>query len=392
MAEEAAVTPRTEDMTAPLTHLRMIDLSRQMPGPFCSMLLADLGVDVLHIANPSDPMGVGIPFMARNKRSMTLNLKSEPGRDILLRLVRDADIVLEGYRPGVPQRLGIDYERLRGVNPRLIYCTISGFGQDGPYRDRVGHDINYLGYAGVLNYVGAAGGPPVIPGVQIADIGGGALMAAVGILSAVIARERTGAGQFIDISMLDGSLVWNAYHMVLWLFSGHLPSRGGEQLTGRYACYNVYETSDGRYLTIGAFETHFWATLCRHFGREDFIEAQWEEGERRDTMLRFFRDAFRTKTLAAWMRELGDQDICVGPVNTLEEVFADPQLRHRHMVGDLDTPSGRALAIGTPIKLSGTPASLRTPPPKFGEHTEAVLASLGFDAAVVARLREQGVL
>ncbi len=370
----------------------MIDLSRQMPGPFCSMLLADLGLDVLHIANPSDPMGVGIPFMARNKRSMTLNLKSAPGRDILLRLVRDADILLEGYRPGVPQRLGIDYERLRAVNPRLIYCTISGFGQDGPYRNRVGHDINYLGYAGVLNYVGAAGGPPIIPGVQIADIGGGALMAAVGILTAVIARERTGHGQFIDISMLDGSLAWNAYHIVMWLLAGKLPARGGEQLTGRYACYNVYETSDGRHLTIGAFEAHFWATLCRHFGREDFIEAQWDEGERRETILQFFRDAFRKKTLAEWMRELGEQDICVGPVSTLEEVFADPQLRHRDMVRDLDTPSGRALTIGTPIKLSDTPASLRTPPPKFGEHTDAVLATLGFGTDEIARLREQGVL
>ncbi len=379
-------------MTSPLAHLRMIDLSRQMPGPFCSMLLADLGMDVLHVANPSDPMGVGIPFMARNKRSMKLNLKSELGRNILLRLVRDADVVLEGYRPGVPQRLGIDYERLRAINPRLIYCTISGFGQDGPYRNRVGHDINYLGYAGVLNYVGAADGPPVIPGVQIADIGGGALMAAVGILTAVIARERTGKGQFIDISMLDGSLAWNAYHILMWLLAGKLPARGGEQLTGRYACYNVYETSDARHLTIGAFETHFWATLCRHFGREDFIEAQWDEGERREAMLRFFREAFRQKTLAQWMHELGDQDICVGPVKTLEEVFADPQLRHRQMVQDLDTPSGRAMTIGTPIKLSDTPASLRTPPPRFGEHTEAVLASLGFSADEIAQLREQGVL
>ncbi len=379
-------------MTSPLAHLRMIDLSRQMPGPFCSMLLADLGMDVLHVANPSDPMGVGIPFMARNKRSMKLNLKSELGRNILLRLVRDADVVLEGYRPGVPQRLGIDYERLRAINPRLIYCTISGFGQDGPYRNRVGHDINYLGYAGVLNYVGAADGPPVIPGVQIADIGGGALMAAVGILTAVIARERTGQGQFIDISMLDGSLAWNAYHILMWLLAGKLPARGGEQLTGRYACYNVYETSDARHLTIGAFETHFWATLCRHFGREDFIEAQWDEGERREAMLRFFREAFRQKTLAQWMHELGDQDICVGPVKTLEEVFADPQLRHRQMVQDLDTPSGRAMTIGTPIKLSDTPASLRTPPPRFGEHTEAVLASLGFSADEIAQLREQGVL
>jgi len=385
------LTPQTLAML-PLAHLRLLDLSRQLPGPFCSMLLADFGVDVLAIANPSDPMGVGIPFLARNKRHMTLNLKSAAGRDIFLRLASDADIVLEGYRPGVPQRLGIDYETLRARNPRLIYCSISGYGQDGPYRDRVGHDVNYLGYAGVLNFVGAAGGPPVIPGVQIADIGGGALMAAVGILTAVIARARTGRGQFVDVAMLDGSVAWNAYHIVMWLFAGKLPARGGEQLTGRYPCYAVYETRDQRHITIGAFEPQFWTTLCRHFGREDFIVPQWDDGEKREEMFRFFRAAFRAKTLAEWMRELGDKEICFGPVNTLEETFADPQLRHRQMVFDLETPEGRAMTIGTPIKLRDTPAALRTAPPQFGEHTDSVLAGLGFSAEKIAQLRAQGVV
>lgn len=356
------------------------------------MLLADFGVDVLAIANPLDPMGVGIPFLARNKRHMTLNLKSAAGRDILLRLIAETDILLEGYRPGVPARLGIDYDTLRARNPRLIYCSISGYGQDGPYRDRVGHDINYLGYAGVLNFVGQAGGPPVIPGVQIADIGGGSLMAAVGILTAVIARQQTGRGQFVDVSMLDGSLAWNAYHILMWLLAGGLPTRGGEQLTGGYPCYNVYETRDGRHVTIGAFEPHFWATLCRHFDRDDFIERQWDEGEAREEMFRFFRTAFRQKTLAEWMQELGDQDICFGPVNTLEESFADPQLRHRQMVFDLETPAGRAMTIGAPIKLSETPATLRTPAPSFGEHTHAVLAALGFGTAEIAQLHADGVV
>lgn len=378
--------------TPPLAHLRMLDLSRQLPGPFCSMLLADFGVDVLAIANPDDPMGIGIPFLARNKRHMTLNLKSPAGRDIFLRLAAQSDIILEGYRPGVPARLGIDYDTLRVHNPRLIYCSISGYGQDGPYRDRVGHDVNYLGYAGVLNFVGTAGGPPVIPGVQIADIGGGSLTAAVGILTAVIARAQTGCGQFVDIAMLDGSVTWNAYHILMWLLAGCLPARGGEQLTGRYPCYNVYETRDARHVTVGAFEPHFWATLCRHFGRADFIERQWDEGDGREEMFRFFRAAFREKTLAEWMRELGDQDICFGPVNTLEETFADPQLRHRQMVFDLDTPSGRAMTIGTPIKLSETPATLRTPPPGFGEHTDGVLAGLGFSNAEIAVLRTQSVV
>ncbi len=376
----------------PLAHLRMIDLSRQLPGPFCSMLLADFGVDVLTIANPRDPMGVGIPFLARNKRSMTLNLKTDAGRDILRRLVRETDVLLEGYRPGVPQRLGIDYDTLRARNPRLIYCAISGYGQDGPYRDRVGHDINYLGYAGVLNFVGEAGGPPVIPGVQIADIAGGGLMATVGILTAVIAREHTGRGQLVDVSMLDGSLASNAYHILMYLLSGSLPQRGREQLTGGFPCYAVYETRDGRHVTVGAYEPHFWATLCRHFGREDFIARQWDEGESREAMFRFLRAAFREKTLAEWMRELGDKEICFGPVNTLEETFADPQLRHRGMIVDVDTPAGHTVMPGTPIKLSDTPAALRTPPPAFGEHTDGVLASLGVSAAEIAGLRQDGVV
>ena len=375
----------------PLAKLKVLDLSRQLPGPFCSMLLADLGADVVCIANPNDPMGVGIPFLARNKRHMTLNLKANAGREIFLRLASGADIVLEGYRPGVPQRLGIDYESLRSRNPRLIYCSISGYGQDGPYRDRVGHDVNYLGYAGVLNFVGEADGPPVIPGVQIADIAGGGLMAAVGILAAVIGCEQTGRGQFVDIAMLDGSLASNAYHIMMWFLKGTLPQRGREQLTGRYPCYAVYETRDSRHVTVGAFEPHFWATLCRHFGREDFIATQWDEG-RREEMFAFFRAAFHEKTLDAWMRELGDMDICFGPVNTLEEAFADPQLRHRNMIVEMDGPHGKQLVMGSPIKLSETPTSLRTPPPAFGEHTQDILAELGFAPAERHQLRNDGVV
>ncbi|HVM96619.1 MAG TPA: CaiB/BaiF CoA-transferase family protein [Candidatus Acidoferrales bacterium] len=375
-----------------LSHLKLIDLSRQLPGPFCSMLLADMGVDTVCISNPSDPMGVGIPFLARNKRHMTLNLKSAAGRDILLKLIEDADILLEGYRPGVPRRLGIDYEVMKARNPRLIYCSISGYGQDGPYRDRVGHDLNYLAYAGALNFVGQEGGPPVIPGVQIADIAGGALMATVGILTAVIAREKTGVGQFVDISMLDGSLACNAYHVLMWFITGQLPQRGREQLTGHWPCYSVYETGDGRYVTVGAFEPHFWTALCRHFGREDFIASQWDEGARREEMFAFFRDAFRRKTQAAWIRELGDVEVCFAPVNTLEETFGDPQLRHRGMIVEMNGPNGSTTVIGNPIKLSETPASLRSAPPGFGEHTEEVLRQLGMSNQVIAELRQEGVL
>ncbi len=376
----------------PLANLKLLDLSRQLPGPFCSTMLADLGMDVLMIAAPKDPFATGIPFLARNKRSMTLNLKSERGREIFQRLASDTDIVLEGSRPGVAKRLGIDYETLSAKNPGLIYCSISGYGQDGPYRDKVGHDVNYLGYAGVLNYVGEAGGPPVIPGVQIADIGAGSLMATVGILGAVIARQQSGRGQYVDIAMLDGAFAWNVYHLLMYQLSGQMPLRGREQLTGRYPCYAVYETRDGRHVTVGAFEPHFWATLCRHFGREDFIADQWAEGERREEMFRVLRAGFRDKTMAEWLRELGDEDICFGPVATLDEVLADPQLRHRGMVVEMETAAGRMVMPGTPIKLSATPPSLRTPPPVFGEHTDEVLRELGISDAEIARLRAEAVV
>jgi crotonobetainyl-CoA:carnitine CoA-transferase CaiB-like acyl-CoA transferase len=376
----------------PLARYRMLDLSRQLPGPFCSTLLADLGMDVLTITAPRDPFGTGIPFLQRNKRSMTLDLKSAAGRDVFLRLVRATDVVLEGFRPGVAARLGIDWETLRRDHPRLVYCAISGYGQDGPYRDRVGHDVNYLAQAGVLEFVGEADRAPVIPGVQIADVGAGSLMAAVGILAALVARDATGRGQMVDVAMLDGAAAWNVYHTLLYGLSGSLPGRGREQLTGRWPCYAVYETKDGRHLTIGAYEGHFWAALCRHFGREDLVPLQWAEGADREATFAFFRDAFRRKTLAEWTAELGALDVCFGPVATLDEAFADPQLRHRGMVVEMDGPAGPTRFFGPPIKLSDTPASIRTPPAGLGQHTDEVLASIGYDAAAIAKLRADGVV
>ena len=375
----------------PLGRLKMLDLSRQLPGPFCSTLLADLGMDVLVITAPRDPFGLGIPFLARRKRSMTLDLKTDAGREIFGRLVDDADVLLEGFRPGVMQRLGFDWERLHARNPRLVYCAISGYGQDGPYRDKVGHDVNYLGYAGVLEYAGAPDGPPMIPPVQVADVGAGSLMAAVGILSAIVAREETGRGQLVDISMLDGAAAWNVCHQTIHWASGVMPQRGKEQLTGHWPCYAVYETRDARFVTVGAYEPHFWATLCRHFGREDFVPEQFTEA-RREEMFRFFRAAFREKTLEQWMAELGGKEICFGPVLNIEEAYADPQLRHRGMVVDVETPTGRRSYIGSPIKLSEmAPASSPTLP-VLGEHTDAVLRALGYGAGDIAALREQGVI
>jgi crotonobetainyl-CoA:carnitine CoA-transferase CaiB-like acyl-CoA transferase len=370
----------------------MLDLSRQLPGPFCSMLLADLGMDVLAVLSPTDPMGTGVPLLGRNKRSLTLNLKSPEGRDIFHRLARDADIVLEGARPGAAARLGVDWETLRAINPRLVYCSISGYGQDGPYRDRVGHDVNYLGYAGVIGLTGNDAGP-AIPGVQIADIGGGTLMATVGILAALWAREETGRGQFVDIAMLDGSVAWQVLNVMRWLADKQEPVRGETMLTGHHPCYAVYETRDRRHVTVGALEPHFWRTLCERLGFPEYAETQFAEGETRLEMFRRVRARFRERTMAEWVAELGDLDICFGPVATLSEMMRDPQVRHRGMVTEMDDGKGRRLtALGNPIKLSDTPPTLRTLPPALGEHTDEVLARLGYSPADVAGLRARGVV
>ena len=367
----------------------MLDLSRQLPGPFCSMLLADLGMDVVAVCSPTDPMGMGIPLLGRNKRSLTLNLKAPEGREIFQRLAREADVVLEGSRPGAAARLGVDYETLTKLNPRLVYCSISGYGQDGPYRDRVGHDVNYLGFAGVIGLTGTSGGAPAIPAVQIADIGGGTLMAAVGILSALWAREETGRGQFVDIAMMDGSLAWQVVNVMRWLAEKQEPERGETMLTGHHPCYAIYETKDGRHVTVGALEPHFWRTLCERLGFPELVEKQFAEGAEREEMFRRVRARFRERTMAEWVAELADLDICFGPVAKLSEAMRDPQALHRGMV--VEGPDGRT-TLGNPIKLTATPPTLRTPTPTLGQHTDEVLASLGYSAGDVAALRARGVV
>ena len=375
-------------MTTPLRNVKLLDLSRQLPGPFCSMMLADLGVDVLVVASPKDPMGLGMPIVQRNKRHMTLNMKDERGREVFEKLLADADIVLEGFRPGVTKRLGIDYDAVAKVNPRVVYCSISGYGQDGPYRDKVGHDLNYLGYSGILGVTGPAGGAPQIMPVQVADIGGGALMAVVGILAALAAREHTGRGQFVDISMMDGSVIWNAFHQLMLLVTGKEPERGNTQLTGHNACYAVYETKDGKYVTVGALEPHFWANLCNHLGVPELIADQFAEGERREEIFRILRAKFLEKTRDEWVAELEPIDICFGPVNTVGESLEDPQIVARGLVHKV---AGLTL-LGSPVKLSDTPAAKPTAPPKFGEHTDEVLRSLGMEQSAIDTLRADGVI
>jgi crotonobetainyl-CoA:carnitine CoA-transferase CaiB-like acyl-CoA transferase len=329
----------------------------------------------------------------RNKRHMTLNLKHPKGREIFNRLVREADVLLEGFRPGVPERLGIHYDYLKNLNERLIYCSITGYGQDGPYKDMVGHDINYLSFSGVLGLNGAAGGTPVIPPIQVADMAAGGMNAALGIMAALIARERTGQGQYIDISMLDGIIAMLPFPVSLLWGMGISPRRGDMLLSGRYPCYNVYETKDGQSISLGALEPRFWEGLCHKLGREGFIPWQYEEGEKREEMFSFLRETFKKKNREEWMEELKDLDVCFGKVLTLEEALKDPQVVSRQMVTNIADPKkGRMNLLSSPLKLSATPPDIRTAPAAFGEHTEEILGELGFNGVQIEELKKDGVV
>jgi crotonobetainyl-CoA:carnitine CoA-transferase CaiB-like acyl-CoA transferase len=377
-----------------LDGIKVLDLSRLFPGPYCSMILADLGADVLRIEDPRFAGdGPGMPTIMRNKRHMTLNLKHEWGRDVFYRLAADADVLLEGFRPGVPERLGIHYAHLQSLNERLVYCSITGYGQDGPYRDMVGHDINYLSFGGVLGLNGEAGGRPVITPIQVADMAAGGMYAALGILSALLARAKTGKGQYIDISMLDGIIAMLPFPVSILWGMGVSPRRGEMLLSGRYPCYNVYETQDGGYISLGALEPRFWEVLCRKLKREDFIPCQYDDGNKRDEMFSFLKETFKRKSREKWLEELKDLDVCIGKVLSLEETLRDPQVVSRRMVTKIQDPGkGELNLLSSPIKLSAMPPDIRTAPAAFGEHTEEVLRELGYSAAQIDDMKRKGAV
>lgn len=376
-----------------LSGLTVLDLSRLLPGPFCSMILADHGARVIAIEDKQYVAEAGINnAVMRNKQHITLNLKSDAGRQIFLEMAAKADIILEGFRPGVTKRLGVDYDVIAAVNPKIIYCSISGYGQTGPYRDRAGHDVNYLSVAGVLDLIGPADGPPAIPGIQIADLAGGGMYAAIGILIALHGRQLTGRGQYIDISMTDGSMSLLSLVLSIKQFLGMPVRRSDGMLSHRYACYNTYETADKRYLSIGAVENRFWKNLCLHFDRPDYIPLQYDD-VRRHELIDFLRLKFKLKTLAEWCDELRDLDICWGPVRSLDEAMETQLFKEREMVVDFKTNGDKTLRfLGVPVKLSHTPGTLRTLPPAFGENTVEVLKEFGYSEEQIKEFSDKGVI
>ena len=385
---------------------RTLDLTLTLPGPYCTHLLADFGAEVIKVENPEvggdwfrhekpSVKGVGFRFLDlnRNKKSLTLNLKSPAGKEIFFALVKTSQVVVEGFRPGVVERLGIDYPRVREVNPRTVYCSISGYGQDGPYRLLAGHDINYLGYSGLLDLGGYEDRPPSLPPVPIADYSAGGLMAMIGILLALMAVPKTGKGQFVDISMLDGVVGLLHAPLADFLATGQAPQRGKFWLAGNIPCYSLYETKDGKAITVGPLEPHFWANLCRALGREDFIDQQWAEGEKGQEVYNFLKRTFRQKTRDEWVVFFQGQDVCLGPVKDIQEALEDPQVRHRQMIVEVEHPqAGQLKQIGIPIKLSETPGEIDNPAPSLGQHTEEILRELGYSLPAVEKFRKEKVI
>ncbi len=396
-------------MTLPLDGLKVLDLSRLLPGGFCSSLLCDFGADVVKVEDTglgdyirwsppyhegAEETAKGALFLAlnRGKRSIRIDLKTDAGRDVLIRLARDADVLLESFRPGVLDRLGVGYQRLRQDNPRLVYCAITGYGQDGPNRDRSGHDMNYLGLNGILGLTGERDGPPVQSAGQIADIGGGAQMAAFGILVALHERERSGEGQLVDCSMFDGALSWLALVAADALATGRAPRRGELQLGGSLTCYRPYRCADG-YVTLGALEPKFWRAWCEGVEREDLLEHAFDPpGSDAHSAV---SEIFAGRTREQWRQFASEHDCCLEPVLELDEVLRSELVQAREMVVDLAQPGAQepVRLLGAPVKLGRTPADPgRAPGPALGEHTDEVLTAAGFSREEQAALHESGAV
>lgn len=384
----------------PLTGLKVLDLSRLLPGPYATLVLADLGATVDKVEEPDggdyirhmpplrDDESALFYGLNRNKRSLTLNLKSPEGREALKRLVRGYDVLLESFRPGVMDKLGVGQAALREENPRLIYCAISGYGQTGPDRLKAGHDLNYAARAGVLGYGGEAGGAPAFPGVQLGDIGGGSLFALVGILAALHERERTGQGRFVDVSMTDGSMAFIHMHLAARLALGEQGAplrRGRETLNGGYACYGLYRTKDDRWLAVGSLEPKFMGGLCERLGRPELLADAYDTGEAGARAKAELARIFAEHPLAHWVERFQGADLCIEPVLEGDEVLQDPQLKARGLFVEVeDAQRGRKVThLLTPLRMGETP--LR-PPPALGQHSREILSEAGFSPEELEQL------
>lgn len=386
-----------------LEGLKVLDLTRLLPGPYATMYLADFGADVIKIEQPGEgdyartfqPQKNNISYrflmVNRNKKSITLNLKEKEGKEIFIDLAKDADVVIESFRPGVMDRLGLGYKSLSEINPKLVFCSLSGFGQTGPHAMDAGHDLNYISLAGILSLTGKRGDSPVIPGIQVADLTGG-LMAVIGILVAIQGRNVTGKGQYVDVSLFGAALATLPADASIYFGSGKVPKRGESRLTGGWPNYNIYRTRDNRYLACGALEKKFWKNLCKVLGREDLIDTV-DDPNNWDDLSMFLEETFASKTLAEWEAQLQDKDTCVTTVKNLDEVFSDKHVLENDLAVEIDDKKfGKHWQLGIPFKLSETPGIYRTPAPDLGEHTESILLELGYSSDQIDKLYQEGII
>jgi len=392
-------------MKQALEGIRIIDLTRLAPGPFASMVLGDMGAEVVRVEEPQPRGGMTSDILTpasgteeemeraaaynclgRNKKSIALNLKQQESKEIFYKLVETADVVFEGYRPGVTKRLGVDYDTISKLNPRIVYCSISGFGQDGPYNTMPGHDPNYTALAGLMGLNRDQNGIPIPLGVPVADMSV-ALHAVIGILCGLMSRGNTGKGQYVDISFTDSALALTCFPLSMFL------GKGIQQDLAPKTVLNVFETKDGKYIAIGVVETYFWERFCRAIDCEDLIPHQYAEGEKLQGVISAIRERVLTRTRDEWFEIMKEADTCVTPVLELDELLSDPQLLHRNMIMEIEHPNvGKVQQLGMPIKLSETPAQFKSFAPMLGQHTSEILEELGYSLNQIKALQEKGAI
>jgi len=395
-------------LSAPLQELLVVDLTRALAGPYCTLMLADLGARVIKVEAPAggdDTRGWGPPFLGgesayflsvnRNKESLTLNLKDPRGQEVLHRLLGRADVLVENFRPGIMDRFGFGYPAVHERYPRLVYCSISGFGQDGPYRERTAYDLILQGMGGLMGMTGEEGGPPVKVGVAIADICAG-MFAAFAVLVALRVRDRTGRGQWIDAAMLDGQVAWLTYQAGNYFATGQNPRRLGSAHPS-IVPYQAFRTADG-YINVAVGSEAIWERFCAALGREDLVadprfRTNPDRVAHRDVLLPLLEATFAAEPTAYWRSVLDAAGVPNGPIYLLSELFADPQVLHRELVVEMEHPTaGRIRQTGLPVRFSETPGAIRTPPPRLGEHTDAILRELGYDPRTIEQFKGEGVV
>ncbi len=395
-------------MVKALEGIKVLDLSRALAGPYCTMMLADMGAEVIKLEMPGrgdDSRSYGPPFVEgesayfmsvnRNKKSLTLNMKSERSTEIIHRLIKQSDVLVENFRPGAMERLGLGFQRVKEMNSQIIYCSISGFGQDGPYRMLSGYDQVLQGMGGIMSITGEPGGPPIKVGVAIADISGG-MFAAYGIVVALYNREKTGRGQMIDVSLLDSQVAWLTYQAGAYFASGEIPQPVG---SGHPVIvpYQAFKAKDV-YVNIAAGNDQFWKKLCKAIGLEKLIDdpkfaTNAKRVENREEIVKIISDLIITKNGEEWLKILTDAGVPCGPIYTMDKIFTDPQVLHRQMLKELDHPKvGKVKVTGVPVKLSDTPGEVETAPPILGQHTQEILTELGFSDQDIKKLRQEKVI